>query len=139
MALAMQYGAQGAPSAQIADTGWIDAQGLLTSDWDGYTDSGITEKFFSYRRWGRVCELRGYIAPTRTVSTSSGNVLICTLPEGFRPAENAYFVVQGAGVNRARLGIQSDGAVYVRAYGTSSAANMTTSALLFISVTWLIN
>lgn len=116
------------------DTGWQTL--TLTSDFHTYEDS--SPNIPMYRKVGKVVEIVGAIAPTSEIPSGT-NKLIATLPEGYRPSKNRYFICQGSGRNIWTLYVYSDGSIVFARYGSSAYAAASTSVWLPFNVTFLVN
>lgn len=116
------------------DTGWQTL--TLTSDFHTYEDS--SPNIPMYRKVGKVVEIVGAIAPTREIPSGT-NKLIATLPEGYRPSKNRYFICQGSDRNIWTLYVYPDGSIVFARYGSSAYVAASTSVWLPFNVTFLVN
>ena len=116
------------------DTGWKTL--TLTSDFHTYEDS--SPNIPMYRKVGKVVEIVGAIAPTSEIPSGT-NKLIATLPEGYRPSKNRYFICQGSGRNIWTLYVYPDGSIIFARYGSSAYGAASTSVWLPFNVTFLVN
>lgn len=116
------------------DSGWQTLS--LTSDFAAY-DGTATPK---YRKIGKVVEVRGAVKPTKTLSSSNTEIVIGTLPSGFRPS--GYLIThicQGSGGATWLLTIQTDGRVTAARYRNGDTfTNMETSHWLPFQVTFTV-
>lgn len=112
----------GLSNADIADSGWKNIS--LTSDFKLYTNSSAR-----YRKIGNLVELRGVIAPTKSISADSLTVAF-TLPSGYRPTSLVSDICQGSGSNRWLLSIEASGNAVVSRYGITEYIAIPTTAWL---------
>ena len=118
----------------VEDSGWQTL--ALTSDFHTYEDSSPNTPM--YRKVGKVVEIVGAIAPTSNISAGT-NKIIATLPEGYRPSKNRYFVCQGTGRAIWTLYVYSDGQVIFSRYGKSDYTDVSTDVCLPFNVTFLVD
>ena len=116
------------------DTGWQTL--TLTSDFHTYEDS--SPNIPMYRKVGKVVEIVGAIAPTSEIPSGT-NKIIATLPEGYRPSKNRYFICQGSGRNIWTLYVYPNGSIIFARYGSSAYGAASTSVWLPFNVTFLVN
>lgn len=116
------------------DTGWQTL--TLTSDFHTYEDS--SPNIPMYRKVGKVVEIVGAIAPTSEIPSDT-NKIIATLPEGYRPSKNRYFICQGSGRNIWTLYVYPNGSIVFARYGSSAYVAASTSVWLPFNVTFLVN
>lgn len=117
------------------DTGWIMA--TLTSNFTAY---GGTDTKPRYRKIGKMVEIKGVVAPTRTLDGSTASITIFTLPKGYRPSGTfVYRVCQGSGVNKWLLNVFTSGAVTFARYGTNTFADVNTSVWLPFGATFFVD
>lgn len=109
-------------NADMSDSGWKNL--TLTSDFKLYTNSSTR-----YRKIGKLVELRGVIAPTKSISADSLTVAF-TLPSGYRPSSLVSEICQGSGSNRWLLSIEASGNAVVSRYGTTEYIAIPTTAWL---------
>lgn len=119
---------------KIEGEGWQDL--TLTSDFHAYRD--ISSKAPKYRKTGKLVEIIGEIAPTSNISAGE-NKIITTLPEGFRPSVDRYFICQGSGRAIWTLYVYTDGRVIFSRYGKSEYTEAPTSVWLPFSVMFLVD
>lgn len=115
----------------LSDTGWIQMQ--LTSSFKNYSDQSKQE----YRRVGKRVYLRGVMSPARNIAGSVDEVVITTLPEGFRPTRTESHLCQGSIKNTWHLTVNPDGTVGFSRYGTTNTVQADTSAWLPFSFNYL--
>ena len=121
-------------NVRTADTGWQTL--TLTSDFHTYEDNSANTP--QYRKTGKVVEIVGAIAPTSNISAGT-NKTIATLPEGYRPSKNRYFICQGTIRAIWTLYVYSDGRVIFSRYGKSEYADASTDVWLPFNITFLID
>lgn len=121
-------------NVRTADTGWQTL--TLTSDFHTYEDNSANTPM--YRKVGKVVEIVGAIAPTSNISAGT-NKIIATLPEGYRPSKNRYFVCQGTVRAIWTLYVYSDGQVIFSRYGKSDYTDVSTDVWLPFNVTFLVD
>ena len=109
-------------NTDIADSGWKNL--TLASDFKLYTNSSAR-----YRKIGNLVELRGVIAPTKSISADSLTVAF-TLPSGYRPSSLVSDICQGSGSNRWLLSIEASGNAVVSRYGITEYIAIPTTAWL---------
>jgi hypothetical protein len=116
------------------DSGWITPS--LNSSFKVYnSDSTNAPK---YRKIGKMVEIVGVVSPASEIA-SGGTGNIFTLPEGYRPTQNRYYICQGSGRNVWLLTVNPNGTVSCSRYGTSSNVAISTSAWLPFNATFLID
>lgn len=118
----------------VEDSGWQTL--ALTSDFHTYADSSPNTPM--YRKVGKVVEIVGAIAPTSNISADT-NKIIATLPEGYRPSKNRYFVCQGTGRAIWTLHVYPDGQVIFSRYGKSDYTDVSTNVWLPFNVMFLVD
>lgn len=121
-------------NVRTADTGWQTL--TLTSDFHTYEDNSANTP--QYRKTGKVVEIVGAIAPTSNISAGT-NKTIATLPEGYRPSKNRYFICQGTIRAIWTLYVYSDGQVIFSRYGKSDYTDVSTNVWLPFNVTFLVD
>lgn len=121
-------------NVRTADTGWQTL--TLTSDFHTYEDNSANTP--QYRKTGKVVEIVGAIAPTSNISAGT-NKTIATLPEGYRPSKNRYFICQGTIRAIWTLYVYSNGQVIFSRYGKSEYADASTDVWLPFNVTFLVD
>lgn len=109
-------------NADISDSGWKKL--TLTSDFKLYTNSSAR-----YRKIGKLVELRGVIAPIKSISADSLTVAF-TLPSGYRPSSLVSEICQGSDSNRWLLSIEASGNAVVSRYGITGYITIPTTAWL---------
>ena len=115
------------------DSGWKNA--TLGSDFSLYS-SGTNVQ---YRKIGKVVHVRGQVKPKRDIAGSSTVYTIFTLPSGYRPSANEYFVCQGSTKSTWLCTVGTNGNVTFSRYGTNSFATCTTSHWLPFNFSFTIN
>lgn len=118
----------------VEDSGWQTL--TLTSDFKVYGDSN--SKTPKFRKMGKVVEILGEISPKANISSGSSKT-IATLPEGYRPSRNRYFICQGTGRAIWTLYVYSDGQVIFSRYGKSEYTDVSTDVWLPFNVTFLVD
>ena len=118
----------------VEDTGWKTL--TLNSDFHTYEDNSANTP--QYRKIGKVIEIVGAIAPTSNISAGT-NKTIATLPEGYRPSKNRYFICQGTGRAIWTLYVYSNGNVIFSRYGKSDYTDVSTDVWLPFNVTFLVD
>ena len=118
----------------VEDTGWKTL--TLTSDFKAY--GNVNDNVPRYRKVGKLVEIMGAVAPAKDFSAGEDYV-ITTLPEGYRPSINRFFICQGSGRAIWTLYVYSDGRVIFSRYGTSAYAAASTSVWLPFNVTFLVD
>lgn len=104
------------------DDSWKDA--ALTADFALYNDGSGGCK---YRKTGKVVEIFGQIRTTSTFMADGTAKTIFTLPEGYRPNKDRYYICQGSYRNIWLLTVSYSGAVRFSRYGTSEFTEVTDS------------
>lgn len=103
-------------NSNLEDTGWQTA--TLTEDFKVYeNDNDYAPR---YRKIGKLVEINGIVSPSATLKGSATVVPIFTLPAGYRPSRNYYYVCQGTTSNKWLLSISTGGTVGFSRYGVSS-------------------
>lgn len=100
------------PKVIIEDTGWTEAE--LT---DIFTHFSATRKL-RYRRKNGVIYLDGAVTPVSDISGGTGQHIICTLPEGFRPSQLHAVRAQTSDTNTYCLIVSTNGNVTFSRHGT---------------------
>ena len=95
------------------------------------------------KRFGNVCHLHGKVKPASTITGSTDLIIICTLPEKYRPDCSIVHLCQGSGNAKWLCSIYQSGYVtFSRYHNTASAANTyincTTSQWLPFDITYII-
>lgn len=121
-----------AKSFGTGDSGWVTAS--MTSGFKAYSDNTAFAPV--YRKFMQMVQVKGIVQPTSQIA-AGGSATIFTLPEGYRPSTNEYFVCQGSVKNTWLLTITSAGAVQMSRYGGTEYAAATTGAWLPFSATFL--
>ena len=116
------------------DTGWKAL--TLTSDFKAYEN--INDNIPKYRKVGQLVEIVGVVAPNSEIPSGT-NKTIATLPEGYRPAVNRFYICQGSGRNIWTLYVYTNGNIIFARYGSSSYAAASTSVWLPFNATFLVN
>lgn len=111
------------------DTAWIDIP--LASGFVAY--SGMTPQ---YRIKGTCVEVRGAVSPTTAITSSNDRVTFATLP--VKPTSDIYELCQGSGKNTWLFSIQPTGEMTVSRYGTTSNAQIPTTAWLVFHAVFLL-
>lgn len=118
----------------LEDTGWKTL--ALTSDFKVY--GNVNDNVPRYRKVGKLVEIMGAVAPAKDFSAGEDYV-ITTLPEGYRPSINRFFICQGSVRAIWTLYVYSDGRVIFSRYGTSAYAAASTSVWLPFNATFLVD
>lgn len=105
----------------------------LTSDFKIYEGAGPIQ----YRKVGNVVEVCGVLAPVGTLPGSTSAVVMFTLPEGYRPNINRYFVCQGSGTNKWVLTVYPSGSVGFSRYGVTETIDCTSDRWLPFNVMFM--
>jgi hypothetical protein len=108
----------------------------LTSDFKPYSDSAANIPWCRKTAAG-VVELRGTVSPAKADNLiADEEVVICTLPEGFRPSTRISQLCQGSTLCTWLLLIDSDGTVSAQRYRNGSTATTpnTSAWLVFHAV-----
>lgn len=119
---------------EIEGKGWNNL--TLTSDFHAYEDT--SSKTPKYKKTGKLVEMIGEIAPTSNIPAGE-NKIIATLPEGFRPSKNRFFVCQGSGRAIWTLYAYSNGNIIFSRYGKSEYTDAPTSTWLPFNVMFLVD
>lgn len=117
---------------QITDSGWKNL--TLTSAFTLYSTNAVAR----YRKIGNLVMLQGQIKPTSEIAASSTNIVMSTLPSGFRPNLDCVFVCQGSIANRWALTAYANGNLGVARYGTTEFVAIPTNAWLVFNVMFFI-
>lgn len=104
-------------AANYGDTGWVDC-----SMGNGISAQAGTYNRPQVRKMGKVVHSRGVVTNNTTWQTHES---IITIPSGFRPAMNEYYLMQGSGSNRYMLTIGSNGKCIAQKYSNNTTANNT--------------
>lgn len=114
------------------DSGWQTA--TLTNNFELYS---ATANPVQYRKVGKIVYVEGAVKPAGDVSGSGDTYTIFTLPSGYRPANNKYFLCQGSTKNTWLCTVGSNGNVTFSRYGTNTYADPTTSTWLPFNFSFL--
>lgn len=114
------------------DSGWQTA--TLTNAFELYS---ATANPVQYRKVGKIVYVEGAVKPAGDVSGSGDTYTIFTLPSGYRPANNKYFLCQGSTKNTWLCTVGSNGNVTFSRYGTNTYADPTTSTWLPFNFSFL--
>lgn len=114
------------------DTGWVDC--LMGNGIGAYSG---TYNRPQVRKMGKLVHSRGIVTNSTTWQTHNNFI---TIPAGFRPSLNEYFVMQGSGSNRFLVTIASAGTCTAQKYSNNATANNTvpTGSWLNFSCSWLV-
>lgn len=115
----------------VASDEWHDLE--VGSDFKPY----VTDVLPRYKRCGDIVYLEGEVSPSASITGSTTQYTICTLPEDCRPSRKVCQLCQGTGVNKWLLVVNTDGRVTFSRYGTNALANATTSVWLPFSVSFM--
>ena len=114
---------------------WIE--GTLSDNFTVYDSS--SNSTFKYTKVGNIGGIRGVITPSDTLEGGTSDHEIGTIPEGYRPYANQYFLCQGSGKYTWLLKITYDGIVSMQRYGNSSGySDCKNGTWLPFCVTWII-
>lgn len=125
-----------------------DIQEELTLDGNVFTDSAFYESGWSYYsedypprvyKYGKVVTFTGAFTNTASKTADGTDVQIMTLPEAYRPAQKMFAYCQGSSYNHWLMTVDTDGAVYIRRYGTTSNQSMSADRWLPFTITYVIN
>lgn len=119
-------------ATNYGDSGWVDC-GMG----NGISPNSGTYNRPQVRKMGKVAHLKGIVTNSTTWQTHES---IITIPAGYRPASNEYFVMQGSGSNRFLLNITSGGTCIAQKYSNNTTANNTvpTGTWLGLYATWMV-
>lgn len=135
-------------SVDDLDESVTDIQEELTLDGNVFTDSAFYESGWSYYsedypprvyKYGKVVTFTGAFTNTASKSADGSDVQIMTLPEAYRPAQKMFAYCQGSSYNHWLMTVDTDGAVYIRRYGTTSNQSMSASRWLPFTITYVIS
>ncbi|MGF2071077.1 phage tail spike protein [Enterococcus casseliflavus] len=79
------------------------------SGWIPYNATPGTSNYPSAQRMGRVVQLAGAFKNTSQIEAGAENIVMGTLPVGFRPSTPVNFIVQASGTNIYLLTVQKNG------------------------------
>lgn len=119
-------------ATNYGDSGWVDC-----SMGNGISANSGTYNRPQVRKMGKVVHLRGIVTNSTTWQTHDSFI---TIPAGYRPSLNEYFVLQGSGSNRYLLTVASGGKCVAQKYSNNATANNTVPAGSWLSVhaSWMI-
>ena len=111
------------------------------SGFEQYNTSPTSGNHPTAQRTGRLVQLAGAFKPTKDYPGGDANVLMCTLPVGFRPISSVNQIVQATGANMYLLSIQTNGQVLMTRHrgnvsGTFDYKVLTTGAWCNIACTF---
>lgn len=109
----------------------------LSNNFKVYNDTSSNAPVF--KKAGNVVELIGTISPAKTIEGSSTQVLIGTLPTGFRPKKSLRKLCQGTGKNTWLLNIDTNGEVSFSRYGITGFENAGISVWLPFEVSFFVS
>lgn len=110
----------------------------LGSEFNLYT-SGDSAMAPTLHIWGKIVTLTGCVTPKSNFAANDSNHLICTIPEGYRPQQVMYMIMQGSTRNKWQLSIGSAGSVNMSRYRTiGSWVSCTAGSWLPFNATWII-
>lgn len=115
------------------DSGWKNA--TLGSNFALYTSGQNVQ----YRKIGKVVHVGGVVKPASDIAGSSTVYTIFTLPSGYRPSVNEYFVCQGSYKNTWLCTVGTNGNVTFSRYGTTSFTTCTNSHWLPFNFTFMVD
>lgn len=106
-----------------------------TSNTQAYATSGSNQPR-AYKH-GRVVTLTGCIKNTSEIAATTDAVQIGSVPSDCKPISPYRAVVQGSGMNRFLLTIETDGRIQLARYGTTSFINVAAGSWLNIGCTYI--
>lgn len=80
---------------------------------------------FYAKRDGRMVHVHGVASVKNAITLNTTEATMGTLPEGFRPTDSLYVLMQGSGANKWLLTISPDGSVKASRYGVDSWVELT--------------
>lgn len=129
--LAVQQGNFTVKGKPVASDEWHELE--CGSDFKPY----VTDVLPRYKRCGDIVYLEGEVSPSASITGSTNQYTICTLPEDCRPSRKVCQLCQGTGVNKWLLVVNTNGKVTFSRYGTNALANATTRVWLPFSVSFM--
>ena len=78
-----------------------------------------------YRKIGNFVEIKGQVKPKSAI-TKNATTEIFKLPEGYYPEQSIIVVMQGSGINKWNLSINTDGSVTCSRYGANEIIDIPT-------------
>lgn len=117
------------------DTGWKDV--IFSSGFTHHSDADRVR----YRRVGKVVELRGTVKNTNQLSLSSTDTTftLATISDtSCRPSKRVIYRQQGSQMNTFLVIIDTNGAITLSRYGTTSITNVPASSWLNVHTTFLV-
>ena len=122
----------------VEDSGWIEAQ--LMGDFKTYSETATDWPMF--RKKGNQVTIYGKISPVATITGSTTEYTIFTLPEGYRPSRDVMKICQGSGTAMWLLRIKTSGVVSFARYrnvGASGYADASNTAMLVFDKTFFVD
>lgn len=113
------------------DSSWKVA--TATTPFELYTDSSP----INYRKVNGVVEIHGVVKPKVSITGSATTYTICTLPTGYRPTVNRYYLCQGSVKDTWLLTITTAGECCFSRYGTTSYGTAASNVWLPFSATFI--
>ncbi|MBS7009360.1 hypothetical protein [Anaerostipes sp.] len=107
-------------ATNYGDSGWVDC-GMG----NGISAYGSTSNRPQVRKMGKIVHIRGIVTNSTTWQSHDSFI---TIPSGFRPSMNEYYVMQGSGSNRYLFTAAASGKCMAQKYSNNTTANNTVPA-----------
>lgn len=120
---------------KLEDTGWIDLE--FSSNFENY--NGTKSNNPKYRKIGNIVMLQGVATPVKTISGSSTEIEMFTLPEEVHPPKEFLCICQGTSMNRWLLTVMTNGRVAFSRYGTSESSSVNSGNWLPFNIVYFID
>lgn len=123
-------------ASDIEDTGWVDC-----TYGSGFSRYAADQAPLQVRRIGSSVHLRGAVKSLNNQDISGDfNTTIGYLPDGFAPSDfYEQFVIQGSGVSKMVLRVNTDGDLAISRYGSSSEINMPANCWINCYASWFVD
>ena len=128
-----------------AYAGVYGADGRRLDGTDGETVAELSDSFQPYtadrypvvQRTGKLVYLQGVLAPTASISGSTTEHRIFSLPRVYWPLADVYQLCQGTGCYKWLLHVSTEGAATFSRYSTSSYASASAGTWLPFQAIWI--
>ncbi len=122
----------------VADSGWVNC--TLNSNFQRFDSTG-NYATLQVRKIANIVHLRGTVKNISAFTpTSDGSHIVCTVPNGYRPAYKKSVVMQGSGSNRFCSSVYANGQVSIHRYSnnTTMQNQIPAGAFLNFEMSWVV-
>jgi len=122
----------------VADSGWVNC--TLNSNFQRFDSTG-NYATLQVRKIANIVHLRGTVKNISAFTpTADGSHVVCTVPNGYRPAYKMSVVMQGSGSNRFCSSVYANGEVSIHRYSnnTTMQNQIPAGAFLNFEMSWVV-